>query len=134
MDQQGICAIKALRPPVGNEEGALRFRGPFSFSSGTRARVFLQQANRVTCEAHEVTIKTLGEAGATHFCWLGPREAVADDNGNAWPHGGFAYFYEDAHAQLDCVFSLEKVGKSDRKRNMYGDWESSQAKQPKLLP
>ena len=41
-----------------------------------------------------ITIKSLNDLGAQHFCWLRPGEAIAGcATQPRVPHGGFAYLF-----------------------------------------
>ena len=53
------------------------------------------------------------ELGVKHFCWLHPGEEFHDPNfsdaiqhGDLWPHGAFAYFYDDHQTELDCFHHI----------------------------
>ena len=35
------------------------------------------------------------------------------DGAQHWPHGGFAYFYDERDAQHDCVFAVASVASAD---------------------
>ena len=76
---------------------------------------------------HDVTIEPLLQRRVKKFCWLFPRECIGHsphdettmlagrvrgtvvDGARHWPHGGFAYFYDGADGQHDCIFALATV-------------------------
>ena len=49
------------------------------------------------------------DCGVKSFSWLAPREPLGPHDGTAWPDGGFAYLWDEADAELDCVFCLDKI-------------------------
>ena len=69
---------------------------------GARMRDFLIESGRI----HPVTLAALKQAGVVYFWWLGPGEAVAQEDGSAWPKGGFVYLYREGDEQFDCFLEV----------------------------
>eukprot|EP00326_Haptolina_ericina_P036774 CAMPEP_0181246470 /NCGR_PEP_ID=MMETSP1096-20121128/44017_1 /TAXON_ID=156174 ORGANISM="Chrysochromulina ericina, Strain CCMP281" /NCGR_SAMPLE_ID=MMETSP1096 /ASSEMBLY_ACC=CAM_ASM_000453 /LENGTH=168 /DNA_ID=CAMNT_0023343301 /DNA_START=104 /DNA_END=610 /DNA_ORIENTATION=+ len=114
----GVCAVKALRMPQKDEDVTCSFSDSLDFAHPPQARAFLTEQQRITSVAHEVTVPSLGEVGVTHFCWVNPGETLGGgEDGTRWSKGGFAYFYPEAHADLDCIFSMRHVDVQKRRTN-----------------
>ena len=68
----------------------------------------------------EPTLEHLLLKGVRHFCWLFPSECIGYAQGQPagfggidgamhWPHGAFAYFYDEQSCEFDCVFAVNAV-------------------------
>jgi len=101
-----IVAVNAVAARTA--ERGLQFGKPISFANTKVVRRLLRRGNRITGVVHEVSDEALKTLGAKHYAWIMPNEFLArgDDDGRQWPHGGFAYFYDDENSYLDCIFPI----------------------------
>jgi len=88
--------------PMEGDEGGLQFSEPKHWNpEWTRA---LMRHGRFQV----ITIKTLRDVGARHYCWLRPGEVICGDDGkplSSQPevaHGGFAYLFHDNALSTDA--------------------------------
>ena len=95
-----LCGATAFTRSAGQ---GLHFAGPVKLHSAA-CRQQLAAQRRL----FKPTLELFAHAGVRHFCWLCPRERLGPHDGAAWPDGGFAYLFDDAEAELDCVFSLHE--------------------------
>ena len=90
-----VCGVAALK--VGT---ALRFDLPKALSrlaggAGDLLRSSLYDTDRI----EQVTIQPMLDRGISGFCWLAPGEGFPGQDpskAHPWPHGAFAYFFDDS--------------------------------------
>ena len=106
-----ICAVKCLWPS--REQRGLCFR-KLSLDEPLTARMdWLAPRGLARVSVHhEVTLDLLKAKGVRCFFWVKPYEPLGTglDDGRRWPHGGFAYLYEDNHAEKDVMFVVRGLG------------------------
>jgi len=92
--------------PSEMDVGGLQFLPPKKFNTGWTTA--LHQQGRF----QRITIKSLNEIGAHHFCWMRPGEIIREASGQPCasqpdvPHGGFAYLFHSSVFSADCEEQL----------------------------
>ena len=106
-----ICAVKCLWPS--REQRGLCFR-KLSLDEPLQARTNWLAPHGLAGVSvhHKVTLDLLKAKGVRCFFWVKPYEPLGTglDDGRRWPHGGFAYLYDDNHAEKDVVFVVRGLG------------------------
>jgi len=97
-----LCSISAFETDELGED--LTFDEPQPLAAAPAIREKLTREGRL----HAVTLSSLCEIGAKWFVWVKPSEnlSVRFDGERSWPHGAFAYFYDDP--SFDCIFAVSR--------------------------
>ena len=93
-----LCGATAFTRSAGQ---GLRFEGPVQlYSPACRQQLAARLATP--------TMDLFTSVGVRHYSWLAPHEPLGPHDGSGWPDGGFAYLWDEAEAELDCVFCLHE--------------------------
>jgi len=87
-----------LTPPPMDEPSPTKL-----VTDGHRMREFLLESGRSHAVSMGMGDERLTQAGVYYSWWLGPHEAIASEDGSAWPNGAFVYLYAEGDEHLDCV-------------------------------
>jgi len=108
-DTGAIVGVTTLGRPQREDKGSLHFGDPVKVLPEWTSSLVEQG------RFQPVTMKSLVECGAKHFCWIRPNEEIKNANGKACsvqpsiPHGGLIYlFHDDVFASDQESCSLDR--------------------------